>query len=164
MKMNWLTSSFISLVCISVMAFLITFLTRRGVALSFTFFAFGVVFTTVYGIQTFILEKPQLNVNAGIIAVLIFIALLSAVGNYLMFLASAAAPNAGLPIAIVGMQSGIVALLAFIFLRDKMSPIQLAGLILSIVAIFLISLGGSQNRASNPSSKLEKNTSIESVF
>lgn len=74
---------------------------------------------------------------------LLIIGLLSALGNFLLYQAAAIAPNAGLALAIGGLQSCIVAILAFLVFKDNLAPLQIAGIILAVVAIFLFNIGSS---------------------
>ena len=105
----------------------------------------GIIFVIFYSFQTFALLKYRPEFTVEIFTLLLLIGLLSAIGNVALFKAANNAPNPGLAIAIgAGMQSGVVAILAFIFLRDKLSFLQIVGLIMSIVAVTLITAGGSQ--------------------
>lgn len=144
MKISWLLLSFIGLFSLSVMSFLITFLTRKGYPTSFVLLGIGIIFVVFYSIQTFVLLKYRPEFRVEVFALLFLIGLLSAIGNVALFQAANNAPNPGLAIAIgAGMQSGVVALLAFIFLRDRISTLQVVGLILGILAIILITVGNS---------------------
>ena len=141
------------------MSFLITSLTRKGYPTSFVLLGIGIIFTIFYSFQTFILLKYKPELRIEMLAVLLLIGLLSAIGNVALYQAANNAPNAGLALAIGGgMQAGVVALLAFIFLKDKVSTLQIIGLILSIVAIILITVGSNQSG----SKKLAK--SADKVF
>lgn len=147
MKINWILLSLIGLFSLSVMSFLITSLTRKGYPTSFVLLGIGIIFTIFYSFQTFALLKYRPEFRLEVFALLLLIGLLSAIGNVALFQAANNAPNAGLAIAIgAGMQSGLVALLAFIFLKDKMSPLQIIGLILSVVAVILITSGNSTSK------------------
>lgn len=83
---------------------------------------------------------------------LLMIGILSAIGNLTLFQAARDAPNPGLAVAIgAGMQSGVVALLALLFLKDKLTSLQLLGIFLGIVAIILINLGSISSVGDNQS-------------
>lgn len=161
MKMNWFRLSVIALISLSVMTILITTLTRKGYPTSFVLLGVGVAFTIFYSLQTFVFSSYSPKLNLGIIVILILIGLLSATGNLALFSAAKDAPNPGLAIAIgAGMQSGIVALLAFMFFKDRLTPIQLLGITLSIIAVFLINIG-SNTKTSNQNTSSEKVIKIE---
>ena len=162
MKMNWIGLSVIALISLSVMTILITTLTRKGYPTPFVLLGVGVAFTIFYSLQTFVFQSYSPKFNIGIILILILIGALSTIGNLMLFNAAKDAPNPGLAIAIgAGMQSGIVALLAFMFFKDRLTPIQLLGIALSIIAVFLINIGsntkmGNQNASSEKVIKIKK--------
>src|SRR5437667_1452756 len=133
MKLYWLFLAFISLFSLSVMSILITILTRKGYPVSFVLLGLGAVLTLFYFSQTFIFFKPALPITFSIFFIMLLIGILSAIGNLTLFQAANNAPNAGLAIAIgAGMQSAVVTILALVFLKDKITPPQIAGIILSI--------------------------------
>lgn len=68
---------------------------------------------------------------------------LSFIGNWAQFRASTTAPNAGLAIAVVSLQSAVIALLAFIFFKEKINIMQIIGMVTALIGIVLISLGSS---------------------
>lgn len=149
MKMNWFGLSVIALISLSVMTILITILTRKGYPTPFVLLGIGVTFTIFYSLQTFVFSSYSPKLNLGIIVILILIGLLSTIGNLALFSAAKDAPNPGLAIAIgAGMQAGAVALLAFVFFKDKLTSFQLLGIALSLIAVFLINLG-SKSQAGN---------------
>ena len=154
MKINWILLSFIGLFSLSVMSFLITFLTRKGYPASFVLLGIGTIFVVFYSFQTFVLLKYRPEFRVEVFAPLLLIGLLSAIGNVVLYQAANNAPNPGLAIAIgAGMQSGVVALLAFIFLKDRISTLQMIGLILGMLAMILITVGNSNTSNNKLSTK-----------
>lgn len=141
MKENWIFLSLIALFSLGSMSFLITTLTRKGYPVSFVLLGLGIVLAVFYFFQTFIFASYTPKLSLGIILMLLLVGLLSAIGNWTAYQAANNAPNAGLAIAISGMQAGLVTVLAFIFLRDKLSFLQIVGLVLGIIAIFIINIG-----------------------
>ncbi len=141
MLMNWLTLSLFGLGSLSVMSFLITFLTRKGYPTAFVLFCIGLVLTVFYGVQTFALVKYRPEMRWDITLLLIGVGVLSAFGNLALYQAANNAPNPGLAVAIVGMQGGLVALMALVFLKDALNFYQALGLVLALVGVFLMSLG-----------------------
>jgi len=139
--MNWLTLSFWGLGSLSVMSFLITFLTRKGYPTAFVLFCIGFILTVFYGVQAFAVMKYRPEVRADTVLLLIGIGVLSAFGNLALYQAANNAPNPGLAVAIVGMQGGLVALMSLVFLKDALSIYQAFGLILSLAGVFLMSIG-----------------------
>lgn len=142
MKENWVFLSTVGLVSLSVMSILITSLARKGYPVSFVLLGLGIILTIFYFFQTFVFLSYSPKISIGIVLILILIGILSAVGNWSIFQAANNAPNAGLAIAIgAGMQSALVAILAYIFLKDKLTSIQLIGLVLALISVFIINLG-----------------------
>lgn len=146
MKANWVLLSLIGLFSLSLMSFLITFLSRKGYPVSFILLSIGIMFVIFYSFQTFVLLKYRPELRIEVLILLIVIGILSCIGNIALFQAANDAPNPGLAIAIVaGAQAGIVALLAFIILKDRLTTLQILGLFLAIISVFLITFGQSQN-------------------
>jgi drug/metabolite transporter (DMT)-like permease len=143
--MNWLILSFTGLFSLSIMSFFITLLARKGYPVSFILLGISIVLTIFYFVQTFITAHYKVAFSPSVLGILLFIGILSAIGNVTLYQAANTAPNAGLAIGIVGMQSVVVAILAFMFLKDKMTTLQLIGLMLSVVAIFLMSMGSNNS-------------------
>jgi drug/metabolite transporter (DMT)-like permease len=145
-NVNWFLYSVSALACLATMSFLIAFMAKRGLPISFILLGIGVVFVIYYSVQTFVFTKTAFAITPGNIALLVFVGILSAIGNFLLYQASATAPNAGLPLAIAGMQSSVVAFLAFLIFKDSLTPMQILGLVFAVIAIFLINLGSANNQ------------------
>ena len=139
--MNWIVLSLVALFSFSAMVTLITVLARQGFALSFILLAISVVIGIFFFIQTFITTHFKFAITWGTLAILLIVGLLSAVGNLAQFQAAKDAPNPGLAFAIVGMQAAVVSIIAVLFLKDKLTVLQTAGIVLGVIAILLISLG-----------------------
>ena len=136
------------------MSVLITVLTRKGYPTSFVLLGIGIVFTIAYSLQTFVFAKEKPEITISVIGLILLIGVLSTVGNLMLFQAANNAPNPGLAIAIgAGMQAGVVALLAFLFLKDKLSPLQILGLVLALISIFLIVAGQNKSNDNTTSTK-----------
>ncbi len=157
--MNWITLSIIGLFSLSVMSTLITLMTRKGFPVSFVLLTIGVTLTVFYFIETFVISGYKLELDSKTLLMFIVIGLLSAIGNLAIYQAAKVAPNAGLAISIAGMQGAIVSVLALIFLKDKLSLLQIVGLILAVVAITLINVGSN----AGASRKNQDKTSITQV-
>lgn len=143
------------------MSFLITFLTRKGYPASFVLLSIGAIFAICYSFQTFVLLKYRPEFKIEIYGILLLIGVLSVVGNVALYQAANNAPNPGLALAIgAGLQSGVVALLALFFLRDKLSTLQIVGLILALISIFLISIGQNQGGGGKISAKVKTVSSV----
>ncbi|MEK7535893.1 MAG: hypothetical protein AAB590_02685 [Patescibacteria group bacterium] len=141
MKTNWVLLSVIALSSFSIMSFLITSLTRKGYPVSFVLLGIGIILTISYSVQTFVIEKYKPELTVGITLLILLIGMLSAVGNFTSYQAANSAPNPGLAIAISGMSAGVVALLAFFFLKTGITTMQVIGLVLALVSVFFITAG-----------------------
>jgi drug/metabolite transporter (DMT)-like permease len=145
--MNWISLSITALLLLSTMSILITTLTRKGYPVSFVLLGVGIIFTIFYFLQTFVLSHPAFPINPSVILMLLLIGILSALGNLALFQAANNAPNAGLAITIgAGLQAALVSILAFIFLKDKLTALQIIGIILAVFAITLINVGGASTK------------------
>lgn len=142
MKMNWIPLSIISLLLLSTMSFLITILTKKGYPVSFLLLGVGIVLTITYFFQTFVLSPQKFAVSFSTILLLSLIGILSALGNLFLYQAASKAPNAGLALAIGGQQAVVVSVFTLLFLKGKLTPLQIIGIILATLAIILISIGG----------------------
>ena len=109
--------------------------------MSFILFGLSVVLTFFYFIQTLVTTKFGIAVDVKTLLFLLVIGILSGIGNWAQFQAANDAPNPGLAIAIVGMQAGLIAIFAILFLKDKITTLQAVGIGVGIVAIMLISMG-----------------------
>ncbi len=146
MKMNWIILSLIALFSFSAMSFLIVFLTRRGHPVSFVLLGIAIVLLLFYSVQTFILSSERPQLTFGIVGLIIFIGTLAAVGNLASFQAANDAPNPGLAFAIGALSSGVVALLAFFIFKDKLSTLQIIGLVLALISVTLIAVGSNKSK------------------
>lgn len=143
--------SLVGLVTLSIMTVLITHLVRKGLPTVFVLFVLFVVVAVIYGAQMLVTGVKPGNISAYFWVLLITIGVLSAIGNLALFKAAGSSPNPGLVVSILGVQGGVVAILAVIFLKDKVNLVQLIGIMLGIVAIVIIGLG---SRAPKTSSKV----------
>ena len=146
MKLSWFGLSLLALLSLALMSFLITSLTRKGYPVSFVLFVIGVGFSVFYFFQTFLLTRQNIEINFGVLGVLLIIVILSLLGNSAIFYAANAAPNPGLASAVaLGAQAAVISMLAVVFLKDKLSFLQLVGIVLSVASVFLISIGSVSN-------------------
>lgn len=144
MMKNWLALSFLALMSLSGMSFLIAWIVRKGYATTaFVLFGIGVVFTTVYSLQSFVFSETVTPRPAFFtIFLVLIIGLLSAAGNFFLFEASKYAPNPGLATAVgSGMQAVVVTLLSWLILKDKITFQQFIGILLACASAFLIISG-----------------------
>jgi drug/metabolite transporter (DMT)-like permease len=141
MKMNWFILALLAVFSLGFMSFLITMLTRRGYPVPFVLFGIGSVVTICYFLQTLVFYPHAFTVTPGILPIFLGIGILAFLGNVLLYQAANNAPNAGLAIAIGGLQAIIVALLAFVFLKDKLTVLQIVGILFAALAVFLMGVG-----------------------
>lgn len=141
MKFNWIGFSFIALISFATLITLFTYLTKKGFSVAFLLFVVSLLYTIFYGVQTVVQKQFPVSISAVTILLLLILGIIGAIGNYAQFHAITIAPNSGLVIAIVNSFAGLVAVLAFLFFKESLSPVQILGLTLSIVALVLINLG-----------------------
>jgi drug/metabolite transporter (DMT)-like permease len=147
--MSWFSLSFLAMISFSLMTFCIVTLTRKGIPVNFVllFTALGVF--AFFTLLTWKLHNFPAHTEVSTIIVVSLIILLSALGNWAQFSATNNAPNPGLVIAIVSMQSGVLAIISWIFLKSKMNPIQIIGLIIVIAGVATIGIGSGINKKPN---------------
>lgn len=146
MKMNWIFLSVIALLSFSVMSFLITYLTRKGYPVSFVLLGISIVVFFFYSAQAFLFSSEKPEITLGVVALILFIGILAALGNLASFQAANDAPNPGLAFAIGALSSGVVALMAFFIFKDKLSALQIIGLILALMSLILIVAGSDKDK------------------
>lgn len=142
MKLDWISLSCISLVVFSFMYFLITFLTRKGFSVSLVMFALSIAFTLFFFFQL-LLTKGFIGVKLtpAVIGIMIVMGILSAIGNWSQFQAANDASNPGLAISIINLFVIPYTILAVIFFKDKVTLVQIIGIITSLIGVGLITVG-----------------------
>jgi len=156
MKNSWVSLSFIGLASISVMTVIITYLVRKDLPTAFVLFLVGFVVIVVYGGQILLGDNKPHGVTLFLWLLIVLAGILSAIGNLAIYRATAISPNPGLVITILGLQGGIVAVLAVIFLKDKLNVVQLVGVLVGIVAVALIGYGSRNTTKAGQSSTKSK--------
>jgi len=146
--------SFIGTLSISVMTVIITYLVRRNLSTVFVLLVIEILLVVIFGVQLTVTHHKQITPNLHLWLLLVLAGILSAIGNVAIYRATAISPNPGLVITILGLQGGIVGLLAVIFLKDKFNTIQLLGILVGILAIALIGYG-SRNTTNTSKSKTQ---------
>ena len=139
--MNWIVKSVTALFTSSIMVLLINQAVKLGMPVSATLMIVFLEAGAAYVVTTYL--KTHFATPLTIPAVLFALGagILSYIANQVQFEAVASAPNPGLPIAILGANSAVVAVLALILFGDKLTLIQVAGVIMTIVGISTIALG-----------------------
>lgn len=128
------------------MVTLITVTSKNGVPLSFILFAIFLIGAIAYGVQTAVTTHFSFAISLPTVLMVLCMGILSFIGNYAQFQATASAPNPGLAIAVVSLQSGLIAVLAFVFFKDKLNSLQLIGMLVGIIGIGMISIGSSSSK------------------
>lgn len=142
--MDWILLSLIALTSFSVMVTLITFSVKKGIPLSLVLFGIFAVGAICYFSQLVVGPKISVNISPSILLLLVVMGLLSFVGNWAQFQATTNAPNAGLVIGIVNLQAALITTLAFVFFKDKITPIQVFGIFMTIIGALIISSGAAK--------------------
>jgi drug/metabolite transporter (DMT)-like permease len=157
MKTNWIFLAFVALSCFSVLVSIITVLTKRGLPLPFILMcAFGVSMV-LYFAQTWMATRFSFEVSLQSLLLLLLVGVLAFIGNWAQFQAAGLAPNPGLAIAVVSLQSGLIALIAVIFFKEKLTLLQTLGLVVTMAGIMLISVGGkTAEKSIEPASQVTK--------
>jgi drug/metabolite transporter (DMT)-like permease len=141
MKLPWPILSLLAMMCFSVMIILMTFIGRRGVSVPFMLLGISIVCIPLFYLHA--ASTGGFSQLTGLsIAILIIISILSAIGNIAQFEAMKASPNPGLPLTIVGFYSALVAVIAVFVFKDKLTIMQIIGIITALVGVSLISLSG----------------------
>ncbi len=146
MKLHWILLAVIALLCSSVMVSVIGLVAKKGVPISAILFGVFAVGMVCYGIQTAVTTQFKLAVTPQVLVLLLIAGACSFVANWALFQSTTTAPNPGLAMAIFSLQSGIIALIAFAFFKDRMTALQVAGLLVSLVGVVVMSLGSAPPR------------------
>lgn len=137
--MSWFMYALLGMVFFSAMVLVFKKLTALGVktsALLLLVFLFGALF---YGAHTLVTKTP-VKINYSIIVLLAAAALSSYIANLFYVKSIELAPNPAYPTAIVGLQVGLIAIGSILFFGSEFNWIKGVGLLLTIVAIVLLSL------------------------
>ena len=139
MKMNWLIYAMLGMISLGIMSLLLKKLTienlRAEVMLLFLFF-----FAAVFYLLQILLTKTQIKVNYFLIFLIIVAALFSYIGNLFLVKSIATAPNPAYTIAIISLQTILVAIGSYFIFNSQLTAINLLGVVLGIIAIILLSL------------------------
>jgi hypothetical protein len=141
MKFSWPVLSLFTIGCFSVMVTLITVITRRGISTPLMLFSACIVAIPIYFAQT-IANGGFAHLTVSNIIILICIGILSVMGGIAQFEAVRIAPNPGLPLAVIGFYSALVAVIAVFVFKDKLTMMQIIGIITALIGVSLISLSG----------------------
>src|SRR3989344_6778380 len=137
MKMNWIVYAMLGMISLGIMSLLLKKLTienlRAEVMLLFLFF-----FAAVFYLLQILLTKTQIKVNYFLIFLIIVAALFSYIGNLFLVKSIAVAPNPAYTIAIISLQTILVAIGSYFIFNSQLTAINLLGVVLGIIAIILL--------------------------
>lgn len=120
--------------------------------LLFTAIGVGIVFLLL----TLKMQNLPKHLDVATIIMLLLVVVLSAIGNWSQFSATKIAPNPGMVIAIVSTQAGLLAILSAIFLRSKMNPIQIIGLLIVMTGVVTLSIGSTKNQETTSKNQVQE--------
>lgn len=120
---------------------MITFLSKKELSVQLIMFILFSIGAILFGIQTAMTTGFQFEKTLPIISALILVGVFSFVGNFYQFRAITTAPNGGLAVAIVSLQSGLIAILAVVFFKQQLTFQQVLGMFVALSGIMMISLG-----------------------
>ena len=145
MRNSWVILAFIALFSFSSMSVILTYLVRKGMPLIFVLFILFVIVSVIYGAQILLTGASVGKASSNFWLLLLAASILSAVGNLAVVRANALSPNPGLVTTIVGLQAGATAILAVKFLNNSLNSVQIAGLLVGILAVVIITIGSRSN-------------------
>ena|SRR3989344_1483805 len=139
MKMNWLTYALLGMVFIAIMSLIFKKLTIEKLqAEVILVFLFGFAF--VFYLTQVIITKTPVNVNYYLIILLILAAFFSYLGNLFQVKSIGLAPNPAFSIAIISLQTILVAVGSYFIFNSTISLLNGVGIVLGIIAIVLLSI------------------------
>lgn len=141
MRNSWAFLSFLALFSLSVMTLIMTYLLKKGLPTIFVLFIVVLILVVFYGTQLVATKAFPDAISLNYWLLLLIAGIFSVIGNYGLFKALSLAPNPGLVSTIVGLQGGLISILAVWFFKDKVNLTQMLGIALGIIAIVVISLG-----------------------
>lgn len=139
MKMNWIIYAMLGMISLGIMSLLLKKLTienlRAEVMLLFLF-----IFAAVFYLLQILVTKTQIKINYFLIFLIIAAALFSYIGNLFLVKSIAIAPNPAYSIAIISLQTILVAVGSYFIFNSQLTVINLLGVVLGLIAIILLSL------------------------
>ncbi|MBI2672552.1 EamA family transporter [Candidatus Woesearchaeota archaeon] len=137
--MNWIIYAMLGMISLGIMSLLLKKLTienlRAEVMLLFLF-----IFAAVFYLLQILVTKTQIKINYFLIFLIIAAALFSYIGNLFLVKSIAIAPNPAYSIAIISLQTILVAVGSYFIFNSQLTVINLLGVVLGLIAIILLSL------------------------
>jgi len=163
MKNTWFLLSLLALFSISVMTVIVTYLIRKGLPSAFVLLVVVVIIGIVSISQLVITSSLPKSVPSSLWLLLVIAGVLSAIGNLAIYRATAISPNPGLAITILGLQGGLVSLIAVFALKDKLNAVQIFGILLGVLAVVVISLGSQKKQTDNAAISFKRTAKPQGV-
>ena len=137
--MNWLTYALLGMFFIALMSLIFKKLTLENLqAEIILLFLFGFAF--LFYLTQVIITKTPIKVNTFLVILLILAALFSYIGNLFQVKSIGLAPNPAFSVAIISLQTILVAVGSYFIYNSKLSLLNALGLFLGITAIILLSI------------------------
>jgi len=136
------------------MTIITTYLVRKGLPAAFVLLMVVFIIGVVCGSQLLATHSLPKVIPGNLWLLLLVAGIFSAIGNLAIFRATAISPNPGLVVTILGLQGGLVAVLAVWVLKDKLNLLQIVGMIIGLVAAAIIGWG---SRTPNKAEPLQPN-------
>lgn len=134
------SEAMLAMAFLGTMNFLIVSQIKKGASVQMAMAFVAAVLLPFFVIWTW-KKGIQLPVTKNMILLLLSAGLLSAVGNWLALDAAAKASNGGIIFAIVGCQVAVLTILAWYFLGDQLTAVQIVGILACLVGIVIINMG-----------------------
>ena len=139
MKMNWFTLAFIAMIAFSAVFLLYRKIADLGVRSELLFlYYFGI--STVALFFYLYLNKLPLTVTNHALIFIVIAALVGVIANVLLVNSMKISPNPGYTMAIVGVNTLLVAIASIFIFKSEFGLVKGAGVILTVLGVILLGL------------------------
>ena len=135
--MKWFQYSLLAAFFLALVALTAKYVLNKGVKVPVLLF-YALFSGTIIAAAYLFFTKQPLKLEALPLAVIIALIAFSLIGNYFYFTAVSVAPNPGYVTAVLGMETGIVALASILLFKSEITPIKGFGMLLAVLGIALL--------------------------
>lgn len=140
---NWVALSLTATILLGTFSTIMVAQIRKGMPISFCFVIVAIVWLIGFGyLASQETTKISLLATKEFFGIFLFASVICLFGNWALFAGANLAANPGLAFAIFNVQPVIILTLAFIFLGDRITSLQLLGSAICIGGAIIIQIGG----------------------
>lgn len=138
-KEKWVIQALVALVFSAVLSVAVTELIKKGLTTSFVLWSLAIIYTASFAV--WVKKSGTLpRITKRMILDLSLIGVFTVVGNWTLYKAASLIPNPAPVFAINGTKPILIALLALVFLKNKLSLRQFFGMAISVAGVLILIL------------------------